>query len=400
MSPAKPGQVAQMFAELADSRRAPSYRWSADAFGAWAEFTVRTEHGSATQRMRWIEPGTFLMGSPDDEPERWDNEGPQHPVTLTRGFWLADTACTQALWRAVMGNNPSLFNGDDQCPVERVSWEDVQKFLRKLESLLPGIEAGLPTEAQWEYACRAGTTTPFSFGEQITPAQVNYDGNYPYAGGRKGEYRARTVPVKSLPANAWGMYEMHGNVWEWCADGLRTYDDAPQQDPKGPADTAHLALRGGSLFTHARGARSADRYRNAPGTVSGHMGFRLCLMSPGLVRTGGPEGRAIEHRAQRLLYVSGPMTGIDGHNFPAFQAATAALRASGFKIACPTEINPDQTDWHACLRRDIAALTLCDGIVLLPGWEKSAGAMLELQVAHRLNIEVHLLSDLLEQVAT
>ncbi|HNO60224.1 MAG TPA: formylglycine-generating enzyme family protein, partial [Plasticicumulans sp.] len=198
--------------------------WGDDRYGLWAEFVIVTGHGSAVQRLRWIEPGTFLMGSPDNEPERLNNEGPQHLVTLTRGFWLADTACTQGLWQAVTGGNPSQFKDDPQNPVEQVSWNDVQKFLRALEGLLPGIEACLPSEAQWEYACRAGTTTPFSFGTQVTPAQVNYDGNFPYADGKKGEDRGRTVPVKSLPANDWGLYEMHGNVWEWCADGLRTYD--------------------------------------------------------------------------------------------------------------------------------------------------------------------------------
>ncbi|MER2603391.1 MAG: formylglycine-generating enzyme family protein, partial [Candidatus Competibacter phosphatis] len=190
-------------------------------FSVYAEFTISTAHGSATQRLRWIEPGSFLMGSPEDEPERSSDEGPRHWVTLSRGFWLADSACTQALWQAVMGSNPSAFKENAQRPVEQVSWNDVQGFLRRLEALLPGCRADLPTEAEWEYACRAGAETPFSFGEQITPEQVNYNGEHPYAGGKKGLYRQQTVPVKSLPPNAWGLYEMHGNVDEWCADGQR-----------------------------------------------------------------------------------------------------------------------------------------------------------------------------------
>jgi formylglycine-generating enzyme required for sulfatase activity len=263
-------------------------------FGVYADFTISTSYGTATQRLRWIEPGSFLMGSPEDELERDSDEGPRHLVTLTHGFWLADSACTQALWQAVMGDNPSHFKGDDQRPVEQVSWYDAQAFLRKLEALLPGCRADLPTEAEWEYACRAGTDTPFSFGVQITPDLVNYGGNYPYAGGEQGLFRQATVPVKSLPANAWGLYEMHGNVWEWCADGTRTYDGEPQQDPVGPeGEEAHRAIRGGSWLVLAGWVRSAYRRADRPGSVGPDQGFRLCLRSiePGQV-PGRPGGTA------------------------------------------------------------------------------------------------------------
>ncbi|KFB68485.1 MAG: Serine/threonine-protein kinase pkn1 [Candidatus Accumulibacter vicinus] len=231
------------------------------------------------------------MGSPESEPMRNSNEGPRHWVTLTRGFWLADTACTQALWQAVMGTNPSHFTGDPQRPVEQVSWDEAQRFLRALEALLPGCEAALPTEAQWEYACRAGSETPFSFGGNITPEQVNYDGNSPYAGGAKGRHREETVPVKSLPANAWGLYEMHGNVWEWCADGLRSYDEQAQQDPAGPVsgdEEAPRVVRGGSWLSVAGGLRSAYRSegrRDGRDEFLGGQGFRFALRSiePGQV---------------------------------------------------------------------------------------------------------------------
>jgi formylglycine-generating enzyme required for sulfatase activity len=270
-------------------------RFGLDArFGVFADVAVTTEHGRATQRLRWIEPGMFPMGSPDDEPERSDGEGPRHAVTITKGFWLADTACTQALWRAVMGDNPSWFKGDER-PVEQVSWNDVEGFLRRLEGLLPGALADLPTEAEWEYACRAGTTTPFSFGATITTDQVNYDGNFPYAGGAKGAYRKETVPVKSLPPNPWGLYAMHGNVWEWCADGVRTYDDAPQVDPRGPeGEEAPRVRRGGSWGDYARWVRSAVRFAAPPGDASVYLGFRLCLRSiePGPGRPTGPAERA------------------------------------------------------------------------------------------------------------
>ncbi|MBK7677323.1 MAG: formylglycine-generating enzyme family protein [Candidatus Accumulibacter sp.] len=224
-------------------------------------------------------------GVAESEPERFDDEGPQHPVTLSAGFWLADTACTQALWEAVIGNSPSHFNaknrGGPQHPVEQVSWDDVQGFLRALENRLPGVIASLPSEAEWEYACRAGTLTAFSFGDQVTPGQVNYNGHHPYAGGSKGLYRESTVPVRSLPANAWGLYEMHGNVWEWCADGKREYAGRDETDPRGQEGegVAARALRGGSFYGSAGLARSADRSGVAPGSAIRDCGFRFALRS-------------------------------------------------------------------------------------------------------------------------
>jgi formylglycine-generating enzyme required for sulfatase activity len=187
------------------------------------------------------------MGSPPNEPERSENEL-RHRVVLTKGYWLADTACTQALWEEVVGANPSRFQGDLQLPVERVSCNDVTSvFLPKINSRVPGLNLELPTEAQWEYACRAGTETPFSFGNQITSEQVNYDGNRPYKNGQKGAYREKTVPVKALPANDWGVHQMHGNVWEWCADGFGSYSREEVRDPVFPQDQSNRrVLRGGS----------------------------------------------------------------------------------------------------------------------------------------------------------
>jgi formylglycine-generating enzyme required for sulfatase activity len=163
------------------------------------------------------------MGAPEDEPERFPNEGPRHKVRLNQGFWLADTACSQALWRAVMGNNPSRFQDDPQNSVESVSWDEAQVFLGRLQAWLPGVKLSLPSEAEWEYACRAGSDSPFNFGDTISPDLANYDGNYTYGDGREGEYRLKTVPVKSFAPNAWGLWQMHGNVWEWCAEGRRDY---------------------------------------------------------------------------------------------------------------------------------------------------------------------------------
>ncbi|MDD5323004.1 MAG: formylglycine-generating enzyme family protein [Methylococcales bacterium] len=270
-------------------RPAWASKFGRDRLGIFAEMVLSTAQGSAKQFLRWIEPGTFRMGSPDDEPERGGNEGPQHEVTLSRGFWLADTACTQAMWQAVMGNNPSHFQDDPQQPVEQVSWHAVGEFLQRLQALLPGCQVDLPSEAEWEYACRAGTTTPFSFGPQITPQQVNYAGSNPYAGGEQGEYRQKTVAVKSLPANPWGLYEMHGNVYEWCKDGQRTYDRQAQVDPLEPltSEQEPRSVRGGSWIILARWARSAYRYAYLPGYAYDYLGFRFCLRS---IETGQETG--------------------------------------------------------------------------------------------------------------
>lgn len=255
-----------------------------DEFGRWAEFSV----GDVVQRLRWIEPGEFLMGSPKGEFLRSYEEGPQHRVHISQGFWLADTACTQALWLAVVGGpNPARFVDDPQNPVEMVSDEDIELFLAALAGKLGhGADLVLPTEAQWEYACRAGTSTAFSFGATITPEQANYDGNFPYAGAAEGLYRNRTLPVKALPANAWGLHQMHGSVWEWCADGLRKYAEVPAgkaaKDPTGPQEqgpAAHRAVRGGSWMRGAGDLRSAYRGRYQRLRRDADLGFRLALRS-------------------------------------------------------------------------------------------------------------------------
>ncbi|MBD9363095.1 formylglycine-generating enzyme family protein [Methylomonas sp. EbB] len=248
-----------------------------DRYGLYADLTVN----QVTQRFRWIEPGSFMMGSPEDEPGRYDDET-LHAVTLTQGFWLADTAVTQAFWLAVLGgDNPSGFNDDPQNPVEQISCDDVQRFIEHLNTLVPGLRAQLPTEAQWEYACRAGTTAPFSFGANITPEQVNYNGTAPYAGGEKGIYRHKTVPVKSLPANIWGLYEMHGNIWESCQDGWQenlgteaVLDPLIQPDK---AEGDRRVVRGGSWGSVGWSVRSAFRDYFQPDFRARSFGFRLAL---------------------------------------------------------------------------------------------------------------------------
>lgn len=265
-----------------------------DRYGLYADLTL----GEVRQRFRWIAPGRFLMGSPPTEPERepWGADETLHEVTLGQGFWLADTACTQALWIAVMGENPSQFRDDSRNPVETVSWNMAQTFVERLNEKIWELSVRLPTEAEWEYACRAGTRTPFSFGENITPEQVNYNGNYPYAGGRKGLYRQKTVPVQSLPPNPWGLHEMHGNVREWCQDWYGPYGAEAQTDPRGPDRGGGRVLRGGSWNGLGRYLRSARRGVGVPGSRSDDVGFRLAL---GPVEPAGTAGGQPPHAAGR-----------------------------------------------------------------------------------------------------
>jgi formylglycine-generating enzyme len=232
---------------------------------------------SVEMTFAWIPPGTFLMGSPPEEAERGDNET-RHSVTLTEGFYLGIHPVTQAQWQAVMGNNPSHFQGEN-LPVETVSWEDCQKFCKKL-SQMDGKRYRLPTEAEWEYACRAGTTTPFHFGETIDTDQANYNGNYPHGKGKKGVYRQQTTPVDSFPPSGWGLFDMHGNVWEWCADWFDAeyYKRSPRQNPQGPEHGKRRVLRGGSWNYVGRLCRAAFRDSYAPGGRGNGLGFRVVLV--------------------------------------------------------------------------------------------------------------------------
>ena len=193
-----------------------------DQYGPWADFEI----DGVTQRLRWCPPGSFLMGSPKDEAERFDDEGPQTEITFAAGFWLFDTAVSQRLWSVVMGENPSQFRGDD-LPVESVRWDDVRSFLSRINERIPGLGLRLPSEAEWEYACRAGSSTPFEpsvasreEGMAITSEDVNFDGKQPMKGYPGSEFRGQTVPVKgaAFVPNAWGLWHMHGNVWERCED--------------------------------------------------------------------------------------------------------------------------------------------------------------------------------------
>lgn len=255
---------------LMKSNQLPSHKKKAadkeikqDEYGDYYDWVV---HG-VTQRFRWIPSGSFLMGSPQSEAERNSDET-QHRVAFQQGFWMADTACTQALWQAVMGNNPAKFTDNLENPVEQVSWDDVQIFLKRIHDLMPEMVMRLPSEAEWESACRAGTSSAFSFGNSILPNQANYGG--------MGEKRGKTVLVKSFSANPWGLYQMHGNVWEWCQDCWDTYANTPTNGSAARSgDCSRRVLRGGSWSSLARYVRSANRGNSTSGLRSDRNGFRL-----------------------------------------------------------------------------------------------------------------------------
>jgi formylglycine-generating enzyme required for sulfatase activity len=246
-----------------------------DQFGRWATLRV----GVAEQRLRWIAPGDFIMGSFPTDPERNVDEVP-HRVSLTKGFWLADTELTQALWLEVMGANPSRFQGNLQRPVEQVNWQDCHEFFKQLRDRVSSAQPRLPTEAEWEYAARAGTST------------MTYAGNFRYAPGAPRDLSAlesiawfgTTMPgdevewqgaggiiteahptgvgtwaVGHLQPNAWGLYDMLGNVWEWCADYYGAYPTAPIIDPRGPTMGTQRVVRGGSFFEAPWNCRAAQR---------------------------------------------------------------------------------------------------------------------------------------------
>lgn len=232
-----------------------------------------------------IPGGSFLMGSPEDEPERSSSESPQHTVTI-QPFCMGKYPVTQAQWKTVanlpqvnreLNPDPSRFKGENR-PVDCVSWHDVVEFCKRLFQKT-GRQYRLPTEAEWEYACRAGTTTPFHFGETITPELANYDGNETYGAGSKGIYRGETTDVGSFGlANAFGLYDMHGNVWEWCADQWHSnYEGAPI-DGTAWLDKNYnqsYVLRGGSWHYAPGNCRSACRHFNGAVYRLLHFGFRI-----------------------------------------------------------------------------------------------------------------------------
>jgi len=236
-----------------------------------------------------VPAGKFMMGSPADEPGRRANEGPAHEVVIGNAFYLGIHPVTQSAYLAVIGKNPSRFHaaegGGPDYPVESVSWTDAIAFCQRLsdrpEERAARRRYRLPTEAEWEYASRAGGSTPFAFGNSFDSRQGNFDSAYPYGSAEPAAKIGRTSPVTNYPASAWGLHDMHGNVWEWCSDwyGEAYYATFPLRDPPGPIDGKFRVLRGGSWKNQGIACRAAYRNALAPHQRDSATGFRVVLVT-------------------------------------------------------------------------------------------------------------------------
>ena len=230
--------------------------------------------------LAWCPPGTFLMGSPKSEKGRSEREI-QHEVQLTKGFYVGVHPVTQSEYQAVMGTNSSYFKGTN-LPVERVSWDDAQAFCTKVREQT-GQAVRLPTEAEWEYACRGGTTTPFYWGGELNGTQANCDGNSPWGTSTKGPTLDKTSRVGSYAEkypHPWGLTDVHGNVWEWCQDWYDAgfYARSSAVDPEcRDSKQKYRVLRGGSWICSASDCRAASRNGRAPAKRGSDAGFRVCI---------------------------------------------------------------------------------------------------------------------------
>jgi len=255
----------------------------------WAKYINRdvVEKNSLGQKLVLIPPGEFMMGSPETEKFRVDDEQ-QHRVKITRPFYMGMYAVTQAEYERFIGKNPSEFSATgnfkkkvatldtSRFPVENVSSDEAVEFCRKL-SAKEGKTYRLPTEAEWEYSCRAGTKTTFIFGDSLNTDEANWNGGLPYDTEVTGTFLIRPTAVGSYPPNAWGLYDMHGNVWQWCQDWFdeKYYDDSAAEDPQGPANGLRRVIRCGSWDGGAVGCRSAYRSYDEPTVRNANLGFRL-----------------------------------------------------------------------------------------------------------------------------
>jgi formylglycine-generating enzyme required for sulfatase activity len=259
------------------SGRAPTWAhdWGQDECGPWASFSVSgRDSAPVIQRLRWAPPGRFAMGSPPDESGGSRDEGPLHAVTISAGFWIFETACSQGMWDALMGDGYAVsgnVRGSDEprLPITNISWDEAQTFVAKINAKIPGLDLALPSEAQWEYACRAGTKTPYYSGNRISRELANFAS-------------VRPVRVGSLPPNPWGLREVHGNIYEWCADHWHgSYDGAPSDGSTwiGSGGSAtHRVVRGGAWLNDASNVRAASRFHYNPVTHLDLLGFRCARL--------------------------------------------------------------------------------------------------------------------------
>ncbi len=273
-------------------RQAPEQRLAA-LLAAGVRPCAPTLTNSVGMQFALIPPGTFWMGSRAREPERNDNEGPRHEVEIAQPFYFGVHLVTQEQYRSVLGQSPSAFRpgGENEAevggldthafPVERVTWTEATAFCKRLARLPEEKKAGrayrLPTEAEWEHSCRAGTTTAFHFGPKLSSLQANINGEHPSHGLPAGPYLQRPTPVGSYPPNAFGLYDMHGNVWEWCADRYSPYPEGPVVGAGRIDAGEERILRGGCWYWHAREARSAFRSFVGPSYRNYCVGFRVAM---------------------------------------------------------------------------------------------------------------------------
>ena len=249
--------------------------------GVETKKTMKLQEGIPTIELIYVAPGSFSMGSAEEGADARFGDAPLHNVTLTKGYWLGKYEVTQEQYEAIMGRNPADAKGAKR-PVEHVSWDDAKEFCKKLNEInagaLPsGYEFDLPTEAQWEYACRAGTTTMYSWGNALNGDKANCDGTVPYGTEKEGVFLVRTTPVGSYLPNPWGFYDMHGNVWEWCRDWHAPYD-GDATDPVGPDNGEWRVIRGGGLDSSAVSCSSAQRSSTEPTNDVYCLGFRVALV--------------------------------------------------------------------------------------------------------------------------
>lgn len=228
-----------------------------------------------------VQKGSFLMGNHSTE-KNASNSEIVHKVTISHDFWLGRTEVTREQWEKIMGSEeihpekPSPFgNSNPQYPVVSISYFDVQQFLEKLNQLSTGNYFRLPTEAEWEFACRAGTTTPFSFGTILSDTLANFNAEIPSTISTPGNNMGHPMPVASYPPNSWGLYDMHGNVWEWVSDWYAPYSAKAVVDPKGPPTGNLKVIRGGSWFFGAENAQSSSRRTHEPNLWGFSIGFRV-----------------------------------------------------------------------------------------------------------------------------